>query len=74
MVTIRPALPNDAGQIAGIQVRTWQATYRGDLPDAFLDSLDASRREEMCRDKPGNTLPGWPQVIPHRYVIPTKEG
>jgi GNAT superfamily N-acetyltransferase len=49
MATIRPALPNNAGQITGIRVRTWQATYRGDLPDAFLDSLDASRREEMWR-------------------------
>ncbi len=46
---IRRVRLTDAPSIADIHVRTWQATYRGDLPDVSLDSLDASRREEMWR-------------------------
>ena len=39
-MSIRPAQPRDAPEIARIHVRTWQAAYRGQLPDAYLKSLD----------------------------------
>ena len=46
---IRPAQPSDVERIGAIHVRAWQATYRGVMPDAFLDGLDATDREAMWR-------------------------
>lgn len=36
---VRKAEPGDAAAIAALQVRSWQAAYRGIVPDAFLDDL-----------------------------------
>jgi ribosomal protein S18 acetylase RimI-like enzyme len=36
-VTVRPARVGDAAQMAGVNVRCWQETYRGLVPDAVLD-------------------------------------
>lgn len=49
--TVRRAVLHDAPAIAAIQVRTWQTTYRGIVPDAFLSGLDSSlaRRIEQWR-------------------------
>lgn len=38
---VRPAAIADARRMGAINVRSWRATYRGMLPDALLDSLDA---------------------------------
>ena len=46
---IRPAQPRDAAAIARIHVRTWQAAYRGQVPDAYLGSLDAEIEERTAR-------------------------
>ncbi len=43
-LTIRFAQLGDAERIAAIQVRAWQAAYRGVMPDAYLDALDADDR------------------------------
>ena len=37
---IRKAVPDDAESIAHVKTRSWQAAYRGQLPDCLLDSLD----------------------------------
>ena len=37
---VRPARPEDAGEIARIQVATWRVAYRRMLPRHVLDSLD----------------------------------
>ena len=44
-VTIRDALPADARAIAEVHVRSWQAAYRGELPDDYLDGLSIDERE-----------------------------
>ncbi|MFP3269378.1 MAG: GNAT family N-acetyltransferase [Paraburkholderia sp.] len=36
-LSLRPATPADAALIAAIHSTSWQATYRGLLPDDFLD-------------------------------------
>jgi GNAT superfamily N-acetyltransferase len=36
---LRPAEPADAASVAGVHVRSWQAAYRGLLPDEYLDGL-----------------------------------
>ena len=45
-MAIRAAQVTDAETIAQVQVRTWQATYRGFMPDAFLDGLQVADRQE----------------------------
>jgi ribosomal protein S18 acetylase RimI-like enzyme len=40
---VRDALPSDAEVLAGIHIDSWRHTYRGIMPDAFLDSLSLAR-------------------------------
>jgi GNAT superfamily N-acetyltransferase len=46
-VQVRPAVPGDATAIAAVHTGTWQAAYRGVLPDAFLDGLALDRSLPM---------------------------
>jgi len=39
MSEVRPAAPEDAYEVAGVQVRSWQAAYRGLIAQEYLDSL-----------------------------------
>lgn len=39
MLLLRPARPEDAPEVAGVHVRSWQVAYRGLLPDEYLDGL-----------------------------------
>jgi ribosomal protein S18 acetylase RimI-like enzyme len=48
-VNTRPALRDDANAIARIHVASWQAAYRGVMPDELLDSLSVERREAGWR-------------------------
>jgi GNAT superfamily N-acetyltransferase len=41
---IRPAVPEDAMAVARVHVRSWQAAYRGLLPDTYLDALRPEER------------------------------
>jgi len=41
---IRAARPDDAAGVAEVHVRSWQAAYKGLLPDEYLDSLRAEER------------------------------
>jgi GNAT superfamily N-acetyltransferase len=41
---IRRALADDALGVATVHVRSWQAAYRGLLPDTYLDQLDIDAR------------------------------
>jgi ribosomal protein S18 acetylase RimI-like enzyme len=47
-VTVRPAEEGDLAAIADIRVRSWQAAYRGIVPQRYLDSMrpevEANRR------------------------------
>ncbi len=38
-IVIRRAIPKDAPEIAALHIRSWQWTYRGQIPDAYLDGL-----------------------------------
>jgi hypothetical protein len=52
VVEVRPARIGDERAIAEVHVHTWQAAYRGQVPDAFLDSLSIERRTQR-----------WSQII-----------
>ncbi|MGH9204942.1 MAG: GNAT family N-acetyltransferase, partial [Acidimicrobiales bacterium] len=44
MRTVRTAQAGDKQAVAGVHVRSWQAAYRGLMPDAYLDGLDPDDR------------------------------
>jgi len=46
---IRPALPNDAAEIARVHVDSWNSSYRGLLADEFLDSLSEAGYTDRWR-------------------------
>jgi len=46
---IREAEPKDAEAVAGVHVRSWQAAYRGQLTDDYLDGLSVDERVEQHR-------------------------
>jgi GNAT superfamily N-acetyltransferase len=50
MIAPRKANAADASQIAATHVRSWQAVYRGFMPDEFLDRLDVAERAESWRN------------------------
>ncbi|GAB3847653.1 GNAT family N-acetyltransferase [Micromonospora andamanensis] len=56
---VRPARPEDAAEIARIQLATWRVAYRRLLPRDVLDSLDeaslAERWDASVRRPPGDT-------------------
>lgn len=51
---IRPALPNDAHDIAQVHLASWRTTYGGIFPDALLANLNLEGRttawQEILRD------------------------
>ncbi len=47
VVSVRPARPGDAAEIARIQLTTWRAAYAGVLPARILDGLTAGDVEEQ---------------------------
>ena len=38
-IVLRTATPGDAAGIAAVRVDSWRATYRGIIPDAYLDAM-----------------------------------
>ena len=40
-ITFRRATANDAEAIAALRVDSWRTTYRGVMPDTYLDSMRA---------------------------------
>ncbi len=46
---IRPATIADSEIIGQIHVRSWQAAYRGQIPESVLERLDAEARGRMWR-------------------------
>ena len=55
---IRKAISTDAKGIAKVQVDSWKTTYKGIVPDSYLNSLSYEDREKL-----------WNQVIPNGSVF-----
>ena len=47
---VREAEPRDAMACAGVHVRSWKVTYRGMVPDAYLDTLETEDRVPAWED------------------------
>ena len=58
MVTIRRAKIGDAASIASVWVEGWKHTYRGIVPDGFLDSIEVDDWEDRQRRILGTPRPG----------------
>ena len=48
---LRPATPGDAEGIDAVRIRAWNETYRGVMPDAFLDAFSKESRVEAWRTR-----------------------
>lgn len=59
-VAIRAAGPADAAAVATVNVRSWQAAYRGLMPDHVLAALSVAQRERwwagLLRDPPPRSV------------------
>lgn len=53
MIIVRDMVLADCPAVASIHVRGWQATYRGIMPDSFLDALDITQRTERWQSNMG---------------------
>ena len=49
MPVVRPAVIDDAEQIGSVHVRAWQAAYRGQMADDYLDGLSIDDRGRRWR-------------------------
>jgi ribosomal protein S18 acetylase RimI-like enzyme len=88
MVVIQLARSEDAKALGALHVQTWRETYRGVMPDAFLDGLSPERRavnwrRQLCDPKGLNrifvaeeasTLIGFCSVGPPRHDVPEATG
>ncbi len=48
---IRLADPDDARAIAGVHVHAWKTTYKGMVPESYLQKLSLERRSAGLRDE-----------------------
>ncbi len=65
-VLVRLATEQDAGAVAVVQVRTWQAAYRGLIPQEYLDGRDPQeRRPAWVQWLRGNPAPAALLVLEH---------
>lgn len=55
---IRPATPQDAHAVADVRTQSWRATYRGVVPDSFLDTLTPAESEDRWRAVAAGEQPG----------------
>jgi GNAT superfamily N-acetyltransferase len=74
-VVCRTATPDDVPAIATVRIRSWQAAYRGAIPQDYLDALDvdveAARRTDFPLDgqyvaEANGVVVGWVHVGPYR--------
>jgi len=50
-IRVRTAYIEDANRIAQINTDSWRRTYRGIVPDAYLDAIDLAARERNIRER-----------------------
>lgn len=57
-IAVRPAIPDDAAEIAHVHVESWQSAYQGLVPQRILDGLSIERRTAFWSGRlvePGET-------------------
>jgi GNAT superfamily N-acetyltransferase len=69
MIEIRNAVLNDAAGIATVHIISWRETYRGMVPDDFLENLSIQRRTAQWE----NSL-SEPEHAYHRAFVAVVDG
>ncbi|MCY0863742.1 MAG: GNAT family N-acetyltransferase [Sulfobacillus sp.] len=62
-VHIRAATPDDYAGIAKVHVDSWRATYRGIIPDSFLDQLTYEGSESRWRQSATSLPPHYAMFV-----------
>lgn len=70
-IQLRRAVPEDAAALAAVEVHCWRATYRGLMPDAFLDELSEAEKADAWRQ---NLLKHGPSGRKRVWVAPGDAG
>ncbi len=63
MALVRPARLGDVRRIAEVHVRSWQAAYRGLIPDDFLDALSVDARVEWRAARLAGLPDRWAMLV-----------
>lgn len=66
MIGVRRATLADAPAIGAIHVRAWQATYRGQMPDNYLDGLRPEDRARVWKRVLVHPEPGTAVLVAER--------
>lgn len=66
-ITYRTATVGDANRIAALHARSWQETYRGIMPDDFLDEAVEAERLEVWQER-------FAEQPPNRQIIVAEDG
>ena len=67
IITYRTATDADVARIATLHARSWQETYRGIMPDEFLDNEVQKERLEVWQERFG-------EQMPNRHIIVAEAG
>lgn len=72
----RPATAGDLDAVAEVRVRSWQAAYRGIVPQAYLDAMSPAAEADRRRGRfptpgqhvaeTGGRVVGWAVIGPYR--------
>ena len=62
-LVIRTAVAADEAAIAGLHAESWRGSYRGVLPDTYLDGPLADEMREKWRRRLASPPPGWLVLI-----------
>jgi GNAT superfamily N-acetyltransferase len=75
-VTCRPAAAADLAAVCEVRVRTWQAAYRGLVPQPYLDAMSPAAEADRRRPsfprpgehvaEAGGRVVGWAAIGPYR--------
>ncbi len=63
MGAVRPATVADAERLTAVHVRSWQAAYRGILPDGLLDGLAPDARLQWRTGRLSRMPPRWATLV-----------
>lgn len=74
MTTVRAARVQDAPAMGRVHVRAWQAAYRGQMPDEYLDGLRAEQRAEYWRGVLERHGPGQTSILVAEEAVETENG
>lgn len=56
MISVRAATEQDAGDISHVHIESWRTTYKGIVPQTYLDALNETERVPLWREWLGRDI------------------